>query len=67
MSTALDRGNFMAPCSCAVKKCGCETEKLVSKDTTRITFNVNSDKISETPAEIKGIYMGLYVNVYKFY
>ena len=32
VSTALDKGNFFAPCSCAIEKCGCSEEEKTKRE-----------------------------------
>ena len=43
VSTALDKGNFFAPCSCAITKCGCgETTlsaRIISNRKTGVSNN----------------------------
>ena len=55
VSTALDKGNFFAPCSCAITKCGCsEEEKAKRKNEATLSARIISNRKTNVSNNSKG-------------
>ena len=55
VSTALDKGNFFAPCSCAITKCGCsEEEKAKRKNEATLSARIISNRKINVSNNSKG-------------
>ena len=55
VSTALDKGNFFAPCSCAITKCGCgDEEKAKRKNETTLSARIISNRKTGVSNNSKG-------------
>ena len=55
VSTALDKGNFFAPCSCAITKCGCSEEGMAKrKNETTLSARIISNRKTGVSNRSKG-------------